>query len=138
MKPLPLLSRSGYLYVSLKNKGAVRRFKIHRLVALAFIPNSENKTTVNHKDGIKFNNCVENFEWQTQSENNYHAVNTGLSPTGTNRNTAKLTKEDVKFIRENYKLRDSEFGAVAWARRFNVYPVTIRNVIQGKTYKNIN
>lgn len=133
----PSMTLSGYLYVSLKNREKIKRFKIHRLVAQAFIPNSENKPTINHKDGNKFNNCVDNLEWQTQAENNQHAVDTGLAPIGVNRNTAKLTNEQVKYIRDNYKPFDSKFGGRALARKFDVKFSTIQNVVQGKTFKNV-
>ena len=68
------LSQSGYLQVSIKID-ATNKFTnryIHRLVAEAFIDNSENKRTVNHKDGNKKNNNVNNLEWMSDSENQRH------------------------------------------------------------------
>lgn len=129
----PLLSRSGYLYVSLKKKKTKRfRFEIHRLVALAFIPNPENKTTVNHKDGIKLNNCVENLEWATKSENMQHSYDIGL------RKSSNLTLEDVKHIREIYIPSNREYGARALSKKFGVAHTTILDIVHGKSYKNID
>ena len=69
---------NGYTHVSV---GSDKSFQLHRLVAQTFLPNPENKPCVNHKDGNKKNNSVDNLEWVTISENIQHAFDTGLSPT---------------------------------------------------------
>ena len=71
----PSFVGGGYLTVLLENH---LQFRVHRLVAIAFIPNPENKPYVNHKDGDKTNNCVDNLEWCTASENTKHAYDIGL------------------------------------------------------------
>jgi hypothetical protein len=67
-----------YPVVTLSLKSRIYQVKIHKLVALAFIPNPDNKPQVNHINGIKTDNYVENLEWATASENNKHAWSTGL------------------------------------------------------------
>ena len=65
--------KTGYLYVNLCKNNKRRKWKIHILVALTFIPNNENKKYINHKDENKQNNCVENLEWCTQDYNNKYS-----------------------------------------------------------------
>lgn len=70
--------QQGYAHVTLYIDKKGKRMKIHRLVAMAFIPNPDNKPYVNHIDGVRNNNNVDNLEWVTASENTQHAVDTGL------------------------------------------------------------
>ena len=71
----------GYCRVKLYKNAQPKVFSVHRLVADAFLPNAQNKSQVNHKDGNKGNNTVSNLEWVTQSENQIHAYRTGLNTT---------------------------------------------------------
>lgn len=68
----------GYIEVQLLIKGRKQKFRVHKLVAMCFIPNIDNKPYVNHIDGDKANNYVNNLEWCTAKENDAHARETGL------------------------------------------------------------
>ena len=72
------IDERGYERVRLFKVNRKRMFKVHRLVAITFIPNPYNKEQVNHKDGNKRNNCVDNLEWVTNLENMRHSRQNGL------------------------------------------------------------
>ena len=74
----PLENEKGYLTIELWRDYKRKVVKIHRLVAETFLENLQHKKEVNHKDGNKQNNCIENLEWCTRSENMIHAYKIGL------------------------------------------------------------
>ena len=122
----------GYPFVKLYYDGKRKHALIHRLVALAFIPNPDNKPEVNHVDGIKTDNHVDNLEWVTDTENKRHAFATGLQRQGEDRPDAKLTAAQVVYIRDN---PDGLTGAEL-ATMFSVDPATISGIQRGKVYRN--
>ncbi len=90
----PWVDKYGYLRVNLSKNGKGYAKKVHRLVASAFIPNIGDNPQVNHIDGDKTNNKVDNLEWVTCKENIQHAWNTGLS---------RMTKKHKKKLSESHK-----------------------------------
>lgn len=74
----PNLKQNGYLQVGLRKHNTRKWFGVHRLVAIHFIENPNNKPQVNHIDGNKQNNTIENLEWVTEKENQTHAAKRGL------------------------------------------------------------
>jgi len=88
------LNKLGYPQITLSKDGARKCFRIHRLIADTWLEPVEGKTEVNHKNGVKTDNYVENLEWATRSENIKHAWDTGLLKK-TNQNVQKA-QEVVK------------------------------------------
>lgn len=111
LKPTKL--KDGYNGVSFSGK---RTYKIHRLVAQAFIPNPEAKLEVNHKNGNKLDNRVENLEWSTRAENARHAALNGLMAAGERGPYA--VHDDAKVsaikaaIKANPEMRHADVGAM--------------------------
>ena len=126
----PAVSIHGYLYVSLPKDNKMWKPKIHRLVALSFLPKVEGKKQINHIDTHKLNNHVSNLEWCTPTENNLHAVGNGLIKSGEDNYNAKLTNEQARYIRDN---PDGLTGKEL-AKKFGVCTTTISTIRQGKKY----
>ena len=114
----PQKDYQGYLRVCLNVCGKFKTYRVHRLVALNFLDEKENKDQINHVNGVKDDNRLANLEWVTGSENIKHAIKTGLmkdsyidrSNKGILNPNSKLDAEDVKKIRqlrkEGYKLKE--------------------------------
>ena len=131
---VPSLSRYEYLFVRLCISGKPVAYAVHRLVAKTFIPNPEGKPCVNHINGIKADNRVENLEWCTPSENVIHAYKTGLKTAlrGLTNPAAKLTPEQVEYVRKN----PSGLTQVQLAEKFSVSQPVISSIQLGRTWKN--
>ena len=110
---------------------------LHKMVLGAFILNVDNKREINHKDGNKENNCVWNLEWATRKENMQHAAKMGLIRNGEDSGKAKITNEQVKFIRKVYIPRDKNFGLKALARKFGVGKDAMSDIVNGKSFKKV-
>lgn len=98
-KPLKHKLHYGYYKVRLKDGW----YPVHRLLAMKFIPQPEGKTQVNHKDGNKLNNSLDNLEWVTQAENLHHAMDTGLHAWGRSAvktDTGKVFASQAEAARE--------------------------------------
>jgi len=126
LKPQP--NGKGYLRVGIGKK----LMFVHRLVAERYVPNPDKKPQVNHIDGDKTNNRADNLEWVSNIENRKHAVKEGLHIHGEDCPWAKLTSNDVEYIRENAK----NTTVAELARKFGVCRATIRAVRDFKSWKN--
>ena len=135
-KLLNLISdKKGYLIISLFKNNIQKNFRINRLVAQTFLPNPESKPEINHIDGNKQNNYVDNLEWVTHSENMKHAYKLGLCfQKGEKNNASKLTNNDVLMIHGLYL---SFFSKRELALLFNISISNICYILNGKTWKHL-
>ena len=122
----------GYLCINLFKDNKAKNFKVHRLVAQAFLPNPDNLPQVDHINTDKTDNRVENLQWVTGSENvklTYQRGRTVIH--GENVYNAKLTTEKVAYIREN----PDGLTQRQLAKKFNVCQATIGQIQRGETWK---
>jgi len=126
------IDKKGYHYIDICKKGKYKRYLLHRLVAMHFIENTHKKPQVNHIDGIKSNNKVENLEWCTAKENLKHARDTGLNDNSGEKNyQSKLSESDVLYIRNSKETQKQ------LCEKFNISQSGISSVLRFKTYKNV-
>jgi hypothetical protein len=129
----PSKDTCGYLQITLSCSGESRKHSVHRLVALAFLPESPTGgNEVNHRDGNKANNQSNNLEWATRSENIKHSY----SVLGVRGRTgpARLTETAVRVIRARHKLGD---GLRGLAIAYGVSYMTIHNATHGNTWRGV-
>ena len=131
-------NKDGYILYSLSKYGKQEYFTGHRIVAESFIPNFDGKPQVNHIDGNKLNNRVDNLEWCTASENIKHAFDTGLKFSKGIRlckeknPNSKYTEQEINEIRkkrnQGYKLKDL-------AKEYNTYESYICRICNHQFWK---
>jgi len=118
-----------YLYSGTPSK---RRYRsVHRLVAEAFIPNPENKPQVNHIDGDKTNNSLDNLEWATQEENMQHAISLGLINRESNHNN-RLSKGVMCSDKDGNKIKDFPSAREAVRQGFALSASNLSATLCGK------
>jgi hypothetical protein len=132
----PSVCKKGYLVGCVNVNKKMTAYKAHRLVAECFLDRIEGKDQVNHKNGIKTDNRVENLEWMTNQENVRHAFKTGLSfnPNGENARNVKITKSEaleiINLRKKGFKRRDIHL-------KTNVSQKIIDNIIYNNSWSHL-
>mgnify|MGYP000911075990 CR=1 FL=1 len=132
----PMIDDTGYYRASIihtRPNGTIMDYeRIHRLMAMTYLDNAEEKRTINHIDGIKTNNNILNLEWATDSENQQHAINTGLRGMeylkNSRPNRRKLSDEQIIDICSTNK----NISHASLARQYNVSESTIASIRKNK------
>jgi hypothetical protein len=128
--------KKGYATVCLYYNSKKNYHLIHRLVAECYLSNPNNLPELDHLDCNKLNNCYSNLEWVTSKENKKRAISNGIYKKGINHKQSVLTDDIVKYIKNNYKHHDRNFGGMALSRKLNISHATISRVINNKNYTN--
>jgi hypothetical protein len=121
-----------YTTVGLSWNGRTIAYQVHRLVATAFMPNLMNLREINHKDGNKYNNYIDNLEWCTSKENKQHAIKIGTFIKGESAGHAKLNEFQVRVIRKANDLFIHELATI-----FNMSVSATEQAKNRKTWKHV-
>ena len=132
---------NGYVYIHLRTTSPSINgsLLLHRVMAENFVGEKHyGQDQVNHKNGIKTDNRVENLEWCNNSMNQLHAFANGLQKGAFMHPNSKLTYEQVKYIKESHKPHTLGYGITTLAKKFNVCESSIKQILDGRSYRNIN
>lgn len=131
----PCINTSGYLttYLRLKEAGGFKNIRLHRIVAQVFLDNPLSLKVVNHKDGNKLNNMVDNLEWCDSTHNNRHAFTKGLiiPAKGENRKKSSLKEADVLAI------ISSKETSRSLGKKYGVNHTSIVAIRNGKAWNHV-
>ena len=134
-----VLNPNGYFQVNLSNCGTRTTHTIHRLVAKAFINNEECKSQVNHINGVKSDNRVENLEWCTPKENSVHAHKSGFCDRtlvwGDKNGNSKLTEKEVLEIRSKHKKSKHTYSSLA--KEYGVSRGQVGRIVTRENWKHL-
>jgi len=125
----PRLTSYGYYEVVFTVNNKRGKYFWHRVVAIAFIPNSENKPEVNHKNGNRADYSIDNLEWTTRSENQLHKTRILMSGSGENHPNAKLSSSDILNIHNLYKTGKYSQRKISEMYRLN--NATVYKILRG-------
>ena len=133
-KPLkPHLNRYGYPEVTLCKETTHKQCVIHRLVAGAFLGNPDGLPQIDHINGIKTDNRVENLEYVTPRENTIRAAKLGLKPSGEKHGMHKLTRENVEEMRRLYE--SGYYSQRELGKMFGVSHTVVGDIVRYKTWR---
>lgn len=127
------MSNQGYMLINLSIDGICKTYSVHRLIAITFIPNPFNLPEINHKNGKKTDNRIENLEWVDTSRNIKHAYQNNLIHPARGKDTkyGRFDESDVITIRKLYKDGKSQYKL---AKIYNVTRSAIQQIVNNKTY----
>lgn len=139
IRRLNVIGSKGYYgcVISLGSRNRKICVRIHKAVAETFIPNPYCKPEVNHIDGNKSHNYVDNLEWATTKENMAHSVANGLNNMtyGEQHGSSKLTKSQIDWVRSVYMPGDKQFGVMALSRKLMIDHSTLHSILTNKTWR---
>jgi hypothetical protein len=129
------VSSTGYYMISISKNNKTNPYKVHRLLADNFLEKVDGKTSINHKDGNKLNNCLSNLEWCNHLENMQHAFNTNLvNNTGSNNGMSKINESIALEIKTMLKNKISQQKI---ADKFNISRSLVLGINVGRLWKHV-